>query len=102
MLLSTCLGTLGLALLCVIFVHLRKNKRVSGGVVLAAAMLTFQAIINPPTQQFIAQLEEDQQKEETDPVTEASLESQIRRQAKRIRLGHERTDLTLRLPSRKP
>ena len=100
MLLHICLGVGGLALLYALFIHLRNNRRVSGGFVLAAAMLTIQAIIHPSAEQVITQqLNEESEGEESE--NPASLEKQMLRQAKRIRSGQIQADLTLQLPSRK-
>ena len=65
-----------------LFMHLRRHRRVSGGVVLAAAMLTLQAIVHPSVEQVIAQqyeMEEDESADEEIP----SLPKQIRQHAER-------------------
>ena len=101
MLLRVCLWIGGLALLCAVFVHLRKNRRVGGGVVLAAVMLSLQAVIQPSAGQMIAKrFEEDAEGEETEESGEPSLETQILRHGRRIRFGEAEESLTLRLPAR--
>ena len=99
MLLHTGLILAGLGLLCALFVHLRRHKRVTGGVVLAAAMLTLQAIVHPAAGQVIGQeFREEVEDEEPEGSAPASLESQMRRQAKRIRAGHDQPGLKLQVP----
>jgi hypothetical protein len=102
MLLHICLGVGGCSLLYAIVVHLRKNIRVSGGIVLSAAMLGLQAVFHPPAGQVMTQqLDEGTEDDESGDADNPSLETQIRRQAKHIRSGQAKAVLTLRLPSRR-
>jgi hypothetical protein len=101
MLLHLCCGIGGLVLLSAIFVHLRKNLRISGGIVLAAAMLTLQAIFQPSAEQTIAlQLSDDTHEVESEDGDSLSLKSQMRHHAKRIRSGQAQAPLSLRFRSR--
>jgi hypothetical protein len=94
------LGIASAALLYALFAHLRRNRRVSCGFVLAAAMLALQAIFHPPAEQVIAQ-QTDEEDEQDSELSELSLEEQILFQAKRIRSGRQKTGLKLRLPARR-
>ena len=95
--LSLCIG--GLALLYTLFAYVRRHRRVSGGFVLAAAMLTLQAIFHPPNEQLIAQQMDEEDDQDSAQSELLSLRDQIHRQAKRIRSGRQVTSLTLRLPA---
>ncbi len=99
MLLRICLGIGGLVLLCALSSHLRQHRRSSGGIVLAAVMLSFQAIVHPPSEQAIAQQSEQEDEQEVEDEETMSLKRQVRRHAERIRSGQNATSLTLRLPS---
>lgn len=87
MLIHVSLSIGGFALLYALFAHLRRNRRVSGGIVLAAAMLTLEAIVHPPIEQVIAQQLDESDEHVLEEGESSSLENQIRRQAKRIRRG---------------
>ncbi len=97
MLLRICLGIGGLALLCAFSSHLRQHQRRSTGIVLAAVMLSFQAIVHPPSEQAIAQQFEQEDEQEVEDEEPISLKRQARRHAKRIRSGQHPTSLALRL-----
>ena len=101
MLLRVCLWCGGVTLLCAVFVHLRKNRRIGGGVVLAAVMLSLQAVIQPSAGQMIAKrFEEDDEGKEAEEAGEPSLETQILRHGRRIRSRQTEESLSLRLPAR--
>ena len=101
MLLRTCLVLGVLVFLCALFVHLRKHKRVTGGVVLAAALLNLQALVHPAAGQVIVQEFREEAEDGDAEDAPASLESQMRRQARRIRAGHAQPGLTLQMPPAK-
>lgn len=94
---SLCIGSA--ALLYTLFAHFRRYRRVSGGFVLAAAMLTLQAIFHPAAEQVIVQQTDDKDEQDSE-LSGLSLEEQILRQAKRIRSGRQQASPILRLPSR--
>ncbi len=95
MLLRISLSVGGIALLCALVSHLRRHKRVGGGIVLAAAMLTLQAIVHPPSQQVIAQQTEEKDELGSESGEPLSMNEQMRRQTKGIRLGRGIDRLTL-------
>ncbi len=101
MLIRVCLSGGGLALLYALIAHFLRNKRVSGGIVLAAAMLTLQAIVNSPIEHVIAQQLDEESEEGTDDGEQSLLEYQMQRHATRIRRGEAEADLKLRLPGRR-
>lgn len=104
MLLRTCLGLVGLSMLCALILHISKNRRFSSGVLLAALMLSFQPLLHPAAELTIEQQrDEDTDDDESgDDDRPSSLEMQIRRQAKRIRSGAVDADLTFRPPHSSP
>lgn len=102
MLLRICLGIGGLVLLCSLSSHLRQHRRTSSGIVLAAVMLSFQAIVHPPSEQAIAQQFEQDAEQEVEDEETMSLKRQARRHAERIRAGQSATSLAFRLPADQP